>query len=86
MPQAWLDPFSTREASESPSPERGHLLGSSPQLTLREAPATLLPLVCTWAWRGSRRLERRVTRPELQGVWTPSVYFMFAPGMISQKS
>lgn len=87
-------PFSTREASESPSPERGHLLGSGPQiisLSLRERPKPpLLLLVCTWAWRGSRQLERRVTRLELWGVWTPSVYFKFGlssvPGMISQKS
>lgn len=87
-------PFSTREASESPSPERGHLLGLGPPLislilSERPKPPPLL-LVCAWAWRGSQRLERLVTRLELWGVWTPHVYFKFglssAPGMISQKS
>lgn len=41
--QARLDPFLNQGGSESPSPERGHLLGSGPQiisLRLREARAT----------------------------------------------
>ena len=68
-------PFSTREASESASPERGHLLGSSPQLALREAPAT--PAACCLhlglAWKPAAREESH--SPRTVGCLDPKCLF-----------